>query len=66
MFLFDLLNFSYVLLDVRQLAGEVAEPAGGWDDGEVFPVELLDLSFEFFVAREAEFFVAPNNRVKAQ
>jgi len=37
--------------DVRQLAGQVAELAGGWNDGEVFFIELLELNFKFFVAR---------------
>ena len=37
--------------DVRQLAGQIAELAGGWNDGEIFSIELLELNFEFFVAR---------------
>jgi len=31
--------------DVRQLAGQIAELAGGWNDGEVFFIELLELNF---------------------
>src|ERR1017187_8153492 len=42
--------------DVRQLAGEIAQLAGGWNDGEVFFVELLELNFEFFVARGRQIF----------
>ncbi len=37
--------------DVRQLAGQITELAGGRNDGEVFFIELLELRFEFFVAR---------------
>ena len=42
--------------DERQLAGQVAEFAGRRDDGEIFPIERLDLRLEFFVARGRQIF----------
>ena len=42
--------------DVRQLARQVAEFAGRRDDGEVFPVERLDLRLDFFIARGRQIF----------
>ena len=53
--------------DVRQLAGEVAKLAGRRNDGEILPIQLLELGFEFFiVGGRADFVVGPNRRVKAQ
>ncbi len=40
--------------DVRQLARKVAQFAGGRNDGEIFHVELFELRFQFFVAREGQ------------